>query len=284
MKIKKSSLTTLITEKLTQQSYEKILLLWLGITLMFGILYFLLLIFSPQNGPRSISPDQPLFIKLLDSIYYSIITATSTGYGDIVPQGFSKFLASIQSFTALAIFAIFVTKLVSYKQELALREVHQLIFEDVFHNVREGLYIVRKDCDRFIRHAKENRSMTEEDWEDLTVMYRHIRSLFHKIPQFYGTTDFQTGYYIIDADRESLLHEAVYRTFTRIFEMNNILHQSKINFEKHEDSLIQLKKVIRLIDKITPEWKKESHYKENFNDIISVAESIKKQINYQQNS
>ena len=43
-------------------------------------------------------------------MYFSVITATSVGYGDIVPVGIAKLLASIQSILTIFISAIFVTK------------------------------------------------------------------------------------------------------------------------------------------------------------------------------
>ncbi len=275
MAAKSSHPINFIIEKLTQQSYGRLLLIWFSVTFSFGVFYFLLLLLSPENGPYPIDSNTSLISKFLNSLYYSIITATSTGYGDIVPNGFSKLLASVQSFIALAVFAIFVTKLVSYKQELALREVHKLMFEDVFHNVREGLYIVRKDCDRFIRFARGKHVMTEEDWEDLTVMYRQTQSLLQKIPQFYGMNESQTGFYTIDEDRESLLHEAVFRTLSRMHEMLDVLSKAHVSWEKHEDSMKQLKRVVDLVDTILPTWRKESPYKESFNDIVEIHEKLK---------
>lgn len=277
MAAKKSHPINFIIERLTQQSYGRLLLIWFTVTFSFGVFYFLLVMLFPENGPYPIDPKSSPVSKFLNALCYSIITATSTGYGDIVPNGFSKFLASLQSFIALAVFAIFVTKLVSYKQELALREVHKLMFEDVFHNVREGLYVVRKDCDRFIRYAHGKHVMTEEDWEDLTVMYRQTQSLLQKIPQFYAANESQTGFYMIDEDREALLHEAVLRTLGRIYEMNNTFATSHIYWKKHEQSIKQFRRVIDLIDNMLPTWKKESPYKESFNDILEVYEKLKKQ-------
>jgi len=268
----------LTIEKLTQQSYARLFLIWLSMAFLFGLLYFLLFILSPANSPHPIDPKSSLGSKFFNSLYYSIITATSTGYGDIVPSGFSKLLASAQSFIALVVFAIFVTKLVSYKQELALREMHKLMFEDVFHNVREGLYVVRKDCDRFIRHVKNNHTITTEDWDDLTISYLHAQSLLQKIPQFYGENESQTGFYTIDRNREVLLHDAAQRTLMKIEQMNTIFLKAKVPWLEQESVVKQLRRTVELVDTILLDWGKESPHKRDFADILEINEAIKAQI------
>ncbi len=53
---------------------------------------------------------------LLDTIYFSIVTFTTLGYGDIAPQGFSRFLAAtealIGSFTLALFVVVFVKKMI----------------------------------------------------------------------------------------------------------------------------------------------------------------------------
>ena len=265
-----------IIDKLTQQSYGVLFLIWFGVTFTFGFLYFLLLIYSPENGPSPLDQGSTFLVKFLNCIYFSIITATSTGYGDIAPNGISKFLASIQSFIALVVFAVFVSKLVSYKQELALKEVHKMTFEEVVHHIREGLYIVRKDCDRLIEYATQKQKLETTGWADLKIVYRHTQSLLQKIPHLYASSNGKMGFYTIDRDRETLLHEAVFRTLTRIHKMLTVFEQSKIEWKQHIESLELLKKIIYLIDVITPNWKQESPYKEDFGDITKINEEIKK--------
>jgi hypothetical protein len=53
---------------------------------------------------------------LLDTLYFSIITFTTLGYGDITPQGFSRFLASTEalmgSFSLALFVVVFVKKMI----------------------------------------------------------------------------------------------------------------------------------------------------------------------------
>lgn len=267
-----------IIDKLTQQSYGVLFLIWFGVTFTFGFLYFLLLIYSPENGPSPLDQGSTFLVKFLNCLYFSVITATSTGYGDIAPHGISRFLASVQSVTALVVFAVFVSKLVSYKQEFALSEVHKLTFEEMVHHIREGLYIVRKDCDRLIEYATQKQKLETTGWADLKIVYRHTQSLLQKIPHLYAGSKGKMGFYTIDRDRETLLHESVFRTLTRIHKMLTVFEQSKIEWKQHTESLELLKKIIYLIDVITPNWKQESPYKEDFGDITKINEEIRKMI------
>lgn len=79
---------------------------------VFASCYFLLSIYHPQHGislPTEITTGE----RLYDTIYFSITTATTLGYGDIVPLGASKMLAVLQASLGLMTFTVFVGKLVS---------------------------------------------------------------------------------------------------------------------------------------------------------------------------
>ena len=110
-------------ERISNLSYTSLFLIWAGLAFSFAFAYFLLSSLHAHHGPTLLE-EMSAGNRFLNSLYYSVITATSTGYGDITPQGFSKVLASLQSITSLFIFAVFVTKLVSHRQEVALQEVH----------------------------------------------------------------------------------------------------------------------------------------------------------------
>ncbi len=262
-------------EKLTGLSYPALLALWIILVLTFGLAYATLAIYAPEHGPAQVEHLSPT-LKFWNSLYYSIITATSTGYGDITPQGFSKVLASMQTIFALMVFAISITKLVSQKQEMALQEVHRLAFEDVFHNTREGLYIIRKDFDRIIESAKTDGQLSEEDWMDLTVAYKQAESMLQEIPDFYANQDEdKPGIYTIDERREALLHEAVHRTLRRLNQMLDTLSRQNIDWVSHEPSMIELETLISVVDTVMKLWEKESPYAQAFEDILHVNQNIR---------
>ena len=74
-------------EKIT---FLNILLVWTGTITLFGVVYFYL---STSKSYLFSNLGKTTVHNLLDSIYFSFITATSTGFGDIVPIGEFKILA-----------------------------------------------------------------------------------------------------------------------------------------------------------------------------------------------
>jgi len=260
---------------LTELPYSTLFSIWIGMGLLFGVAYFLLT-FLPGQGPTT-DTIQDLNLRFWNCVYFSVITATSTGFGDFVPQGFSKVLASIQSMSTLIVFAVFVSKLISHRQEMALQEVHRLSYEDVFHNIREDLYVIRKDLDQFIHHAKRKHSLTEKHWQDLATAYEQAQMLLREIPEFYNGG---SKLYTIDALRERLLLEALHRTLHRINALLEMLTMQKIDWVSEEHSMDALRELLDVIDETVSDWRKRSPYDhdEAFEDLLHTRDSISTRI------
>ncbi|WP_409291589.1 ion channel [Peribacillus sp. SCS-37] len=90
--------------------------IWLGllygtITLGFALIYLLL---ELKSYTVLLEKGQPLegsyIYKLGTTLYFSSITFFSVGYGDLVPSGFGRIVASIQAFMGYALPAAFVVR------------------------------------------------------------------------------------------------------------------------------------------------------------------------------
>ena len=64
------------------------------------------------------------------ALYFSAVTATSVGYGDIVPTGFARLLAIGESIAGLVVFGMLISRFVSRRQEELISEIHRIAFED----------------------------------------------------------------------------------------------------------------------------------------------------------
>lgn len=243
-----------LIERWTMLSYPRLFTLWIATVVDFAIAYFLLTTFLPAHGLQQLIELPPLF-RFLDSLYFSVITATTVGYGDITPLGISKALAGIEGIIAVIISAIFVTKLVTHKQEYALEQIHRLTYENIFHQTREGLFIARRDIDALISLAEEHRELTYRHWENFITACIHVQSVIEDIPNFY---DAEHRLYTIDARRERLLVESIFRTLDRFAVLMKVLAARSIDWRSKGEVLEELRELIRIVQQVLPVWRERS--------------------------
>jgi hypothetical protein len=99
-----------LIEKIADMSYPALLTLWIAVVVVCSCIYYFMATLHPEHAPTHLADMEPL-MRFLNSLYFSVTTATTTGYGDIVPMGISKLIASIESITAFLVFGIFLAKL-----------------------------------------------------------------------------------------------------------------------------------------------------------------------------
>jgi len=79
---------------------------------------------------------------LATAIYFSFVTATSVGYGDVVPVGVIRGLAVAEAVAGLLIFGAVITKFVSRRQDEIVREIQRVTFEERLDRVQTNLHLV----------------------------------------------------------------------------------------------------------------------------------------------
>lgn len=255
---------------LTSLSYVELGSLYLGLIAFCGYGYFLLAEYAPTHGP-SIG-DGTVWVQLFNSIYFSAITATSVGYGDIQPHGISKLFASLQGMFSLFIFAIFVAKPVSERKDMALYQMYKLTLDNIFTTLREGLYIMRKDFDAIVHEAEDTGTLSKHMHDNLETALHQGEVLLEDIPTFY---DHKSRLYVIDTHRENLLGEAVLRTLERLAKTINVLASKKIAMT--EQSVSALNDLIVSAEKALAHWKNNSskNLHELLNRSCTILEEIK---------
>lgn len=239
-----------IIDKLNTLSYATIFVLWGASVIIFALIYFTLS-YSSTDGLAGLGYASPL-PRMWAAIYFSIITATNTGYGDIAPLGFSRLFAAVEAVSGLFLFALFMAKLVSLRQDLTIQHMHRLSFEGTFHDVREDLHMIRGDFDKIIGIVREEGTLGVSEWKLLRVAYQHATSLVRDIPHFY---DPEHHLYHIDARREMLLIEAVERTLHRLDGVLDVFGSAGIDWKREPDMAEQLHKLMSAFDAVLPRWK-----------------------------
>lgn len=124
---------------------ERLVGFWLGMILIFGVIYWLAGIgmgWGLQAGSSVVHPDVSGFMT---AIYFSFVTALSIGYGDVIPIGPLRILAVIEGIAGLLVFGCVISKLVSRRQEELTGEIHRTTFEDRLDRVRTNLHLVFSD-------------------------------------------------------------------------------------------------------------------------------------------
>ncbi len=129
------------------RTLPELLAVWIGMVLAFAILYWLMDL-SPGAGLRT--GDVPVpgsWPGLLTAVYFSFVTATSVGYGDVVPVGVMRVAAIVEAMAGLVVFGLLVSKFVSRRQEQLIAEIHRITFEDRLGRVRTNLHMVIRELE-----------------------------------------------------------------------------------------------------------------------------------------
>jgi len=264
-------------QRLINATYAQLFSLWLMINAAFALAYLGLFLSVPAHAPN-FSVHASTLEHILDSLYFSVVTATTIGFGDIVPQGFSKLLTMIQSTMALLVFTVLVGKLVSQRQDQTLHEVHRMTFEGVFYHIRHVLFIVRKDFDALILKLESSGKLEKQDWENLTTAYLQSHTLIEEIPTLYNGQGFDL--HNVDLNHEKLIFEALHRTLVRINTLIGAMEKAGLDWKNHEASFRELRKLLNITEATLPFWKERSPFHEEveFQSIQKLSEDLHHQL------
>jgi potassium channel LctB len=139
------SASTRFIDALGERSVGALFRLWLEIVVACGLAYWTLAWFDRaalRDAGGGIGTDVR---GLLSAVYFSAVTATSVGYGDIVPSGLARILAILESIAGLILFGSVVSKFVSRRQDAVIAEIHYIAFEERLGRVRTNLLLVRAE-------------------------------------------------------------------------------------------------------------------------------------------
>lgn len=133
-----SSVLDLIQRRSTLQLF----LIWIGMILLCGAGYWIGALVGEHGLIEAGVPVGADLKGVASAIYFSFVTATSVGYGDIVPVGIARVIAVAEAISALLIFGAVVAKFVSHRQEELVLEIHRITFEERLDRVQTNLHMV----------------------------------------------------------------------------------------------------------------------------------------------
>ena len=130
------------SEIVSRVSTVQLFLIWIGTVILCGCGYWLASLLGDHGLVDAGVPLGTNLAGLASSVYFSFVTATSLGYGDIVPVGGARILAVTESVAALLLFGAVVAKFVSHRQDELVLEIHRVTFDDRLDRVQSNLHLV----------------------------------------------------------------------------------------------------------------------------------------------
>ncbi len=213
---------------LDKLTFPRIFLLWTSVVAGFGFVYRFLstdihyLYYVHQGLPVH---------DVVDSIYFSFITATSTGFGDIIPFGYFKIIAIFEVIFGLVLLAFVTSKLVSIKQNVILNEVYEISFHEKINRVRSSLLLFRQNVGRVIDRV-EDKSIRSREVSDLYTFISSLEDTLNEVSMLMkrqGKTHFTK---IIDPLDAELIFHSITHSFEKLGELIHILNNSGLDWRR----------------------------------------------------
>lgn len=139
---REAGFTDSVLELAARLSTFQLFLVWIGTVVLCGLGYWLDALIGEHGLVEAGSPVGADLGGLLSALYFSFVTATSLGYGDVVPVGIARVLAVVEAVAALTIFGAVVAKFVSHRQDELVLEIHRVTFDERLDRVQSNLHVV----------------------------------------------------------------------------------------------------------------------------------------------
>jgi potassium channel LctB len=131
-----------LLDVIERRSTTELFILWLAMVAACGVAYWGASFFGGHGLVTDGAPLPTTARGLLTAVYFSFVTATSVGYGDVVPVGALRWLAVAEAAAGLLTFGAVVSKFVSRRQDELVREIHRVTFEERLDRVQTNLHLV----------------------------------------------------------------------------------------------------------------------------------------------
>ncbi len=268
---KKSEALVRFLDRLT---FIQTFVLWLFIIIFFAGIYFLLSHWHGNSLMYRNEVIEPNATGLLNSVYFSFITATTLGYGDIAPTGpISKFFAALEVIVGLIIWGVVISKLIGVKQEIILEEIYDISYEEIIDRLRSGLYLFRSDVNRFIGKVESN-TVKSREIKDLWMVFSGLDATLANIKNFVMPAKGERYYYKkLDVFRLELLLNSIQLSLNKMHELIKVMKAANLDW-KNELLLTSIRSDIGVVKDIIEHQAKKSTDKK----VIDKIEALRKTV------
>ncbi len=217
-----------INSLLDRLNFLHIFIIWIGILLLFGLLYHLL---SGESAYLVYNLTKQKVTSLFDSIYFSFITATSTGFGDVIPMGYFKLFAIIEVVFGLVLLAIVTSKLISIKQDVIMNEIYEISFHEKINRIRSSLLLFRQNLGRVIANIESN-SIRRREISDLYNYFSSFEDSLKEISDLIGRVPSNNFTKVLDQMSTELILNSMNQSFEKLAELIVLMISNKIEWKR----------------------------------------------------
>lgn len=246
-----------IYDTINKMHFGNILALYVIMIISFGTVFFLLSL-TPNHGITTQSQKITIdIIGYLDSLYFSFVTSTSLGYGDIMPLGFSRVLSIIEVIVSLIIFGILISKIMYKGQDRILDQLYQASMQSTFTRIISGLYNFRAEIDRI------SNSNLKKDGE----LVQNISSNIDLLSSYISDSE----KLIAENFKSDILLENIHDSLSKLDELFAKLRKKGIVIKSNS-----LQSIFNTIEKICAECSNFKNLKEILQEVRRHEDHLKK--------
>lgn len=214
--------------------FVRLLVIYFLLIIVFATIFFLLS-FTANQGIHDENGKIPLdFNGYMESVYFSFVTSTSLGYGDIHPLGLSRFFSIVEVIVSLIIFGVLISKLLTIKQEKILDELYEVSFQERITRVTSGLYNFRAEIDRILSRLngkKLTKNETEETLQNIEANLHLLSSYLIDIDKILSRKQSQQMKKPSNF-RPDLILDNVHSSMAKIEDLISTLKSKRINWKR----------------------------------------------------
>lgn len=222
-------------------NFVNILVIWIVIILLFGFVYYL----TQGEGSYLIYSDNKNHVEdVSDSIYFSFITATSTGFGDVIPKGHFKIIAIVEVIFGLMLLAFVTSKLVSIKQDVILSEMYEISLSERVNRLRSSLLLFRQNINRIITSIEDGK-IRKREINELYIFLGAFDDTLNEVLKLIDKQEKNNESKYIDSLNTELIAHSILQSFEKFNELIMLLEQNKLEW-KRDITVNQLNKCLNL--------------------------------------
>lgn len=209
--------------------FKHIFFAWVSIVIVFGFLYYIVANGNSAylfNNVKRVPVD-----NIIDSIYFSFVVATTTGFGDIVPIGILRAISISEVLCCLILLACITSKIVSIKQDVILNELYEMSFTEKLNRLRSSLLLFRQNLSRVIARVEEG-AMKSREIKDVYMYIASLEDTMNEIRTILARQTTSRFTKKLDPVDSELIFNSVISSLDKLGEFLTVANEHKLDWRR----------------------------------------------------